>query len=701
MKKLIKRDKRIVEYSPEKITRAIYKASCSVGFKNISIAEKLSGIVDKTIWNKFKTTTPTVEDVQDIVEETLIKKGFSKIAKAYILYRQKRAEIREAKEYFGVSDELKLGINALKVLKKRYLLKDDEGKIEETPSQLFARVAKHIASAEKQFKTPKKEIKELEEKFFNMMRSFEFLPNSPTLMNAGTKIGQLSACFVLPVEDSIEGIFDAVKYMAIINKSGGGTGFSFSNLRPKGDIVKSTKGVASGPVSFMKVFDVATEVIKQGGRRRGANMGILSVGHPDILEFITAKSEEEEFSNFNLSVGITEKFMKALYEGKEFSLINPRTKKTVKKILAAEVFDLIVASAWRTGDPGIVFIDRINNSNPTPELGVIESTNPCGEQPLLPFESCNLGSINLSKIIYKKRIDWDKLKNLTELSVHFLDNVIDVNVYPASRIEEVTKSNRKIGLGVMGFAELLIGLDIPYNSEKATGIAEKIMKFITNIAREKSAELAKTKGSFPNFKGSIWKKKGYKKMRNATLTTIAPTGTISIIAGTSSGIEPLFAISFARNVLEGANLLEVNSLFEKVAKKKKFYSRELMVKMAKTGSSQKIKEVPKDIKNIFVTSFDVSPEWHVKIQAAFQKHTDNAVSKTVNLPKEATLGDIRKVFLLAHKLKCKGITVYRYSSKKEQVLYLGRDVSFPSSDEGHLSADSEYSGGCPASDCLY
>lgn len=527
--------------------------------------------------------------------------------------------------------------------------------------------------------------------------------NSPTLMNAGTDIGQLSACFVLPVDDSIEEIFNALKYMALIHKSGGGTGFSFSKLRPRGDVVKSTMGVASGPVSFMKIFDVATDVIKQGGRRRGANMGILRVDHPDIIEFITAKEKEGVLTNFNISVAVTDEFMDAVENNKYYSLINPRNGNVVRRVRAKDIFDLIAIAAWKTGDPGLIFIDEINRKNPTPHVGIIEATNPCGEVPLLPYESCNLGSINLSKMIEDGEIDWDKLRQTVRTAVHFLDNVIDANKYPIPQIEKATKANRKIGLGVMGFAEMLIKLGIPYNSEEAVAAAEKIMSFISKEARRKSVELGEERGSFPNFPGSIWDKMGYKAMRNATVTSIAPTGTISIIAGTSSGIEPLFAVAFIRNVM-GTQLFEINPIFEQISKERGFYGMDLIAKIARTGSVQELSEIPSDIKQLFVTALEIAPEWHVRIQAAFQKYTDNAVAKTVNLPPYATVDDVRKIFMMAWKLKCKGITVYRYGSRAEQVLTIGgaqasttNITAFPP----YMQAASEFAGECPTGVCPY
>jgi ribonucleoside-diphosphate reductase alpha chain len=574
--------------------------------------------------------------------------------------------------------ELKLSPNAVKVLERRYLRKDEEGKTIETPEEMFTRVAQAIASADTLYGKSEQEVKNLQDAFFKMMTHLEFLPNSPCLMNAGKELGQLSACFTLPINDSMESIFETLKVTSLIHKSGGGTGFNFSRLRPKNAVVKTTGGVASGPISFMRVYDAATEAVKQGGTRRGANMGILRVDHPDIMEFITCKENNNHITNFNISVAITDEFMQCLSKGEDYDLIDPHTHKSVQKISSKEVFDLIVKQAHKNGEPGIIFIDKINKHNPTPKLGLIESTNPCGEQPLLPYESCDLGSINLDQLCRKANgrceIDWARLKEVTRLAVHFLDNLIDVNKFPLPEIEKATKATRKIGLGVMGWASLLLRLNIPYNSEEAVALAEKVMSFILDEANKKSLELGKEKGVFPAFKGSIYDKKdGSTRMRNATLTTIAPTGTISIIAGPcSSGVEPLFAISYYRNVMDNDKLIEVEPLFEQVAKERGFYSRQLMEKIAEHSSIKEISEIPEDIRRVFVTAHDISPEWHVRMQAAFQKYVHNATSKTVNFSHEATIEDVRKSYILAYDLDCKGITIYRDNSREEQVLNVGK-----------------------------
>ncbi len=571
--------------------------------------------------------------------------------------------------------------NAEKVLAKRYYRKDENGECTEDAAGLFWRVASAIAAREAQYEASPWKPEALARAFYEMMTDWRFLPNSPTLMNAGSELGQLSACFVLPVGDSIEEIFDAVKFAAMIHKSGGGTGFSFSRLRPKNARVGSTGGVASGPVSFLRIFNTATEQIKQGGTRRGANMGILRVDHPDILEFIRAKEQEGEFNNFNLSVGITEAFMKAVEADGDFALINPASGKEQGRLKARDVFELLVDKAWQSGDPGIIFLDRINRDNPTPDQGEIESTNPCGEQPLLPYEACNLGSINLSRFYAPghleapnpadRGIDWAGLERTIGLAVRFLDNVVDASRFPLDRIRDQVRRNRKIGLGVMGWADLLYQLRIPYDSAEAVALAERVMDFIETRGRAASMQLADERGPFPAYETSVYPSKGIPPLRNATITTIAPTGTLSIIAGCSSGVEPLFALSFARNVMDGERLVEVNPHFEDALRDIDQYSQQLLEAVAELGSIQSMDHLPEELRRIFVTAMDIAPEWHLRMQAAFPRHTDNAVSKTVNLPHSATREDISSIYWMAYEEGCKGVTVYRDGCKSTQVLTTG------------------------------
>ena len=702
-RKIRKRDGSVAPFEKEKIRYAIERAAFEVlqdRLKSITVSEMVTQAVLQDASRLYRRTVPHVEAIQDLVEQGLMKAGFGPIGRAYIIYRERRAEMRQAKAALGLRDDLKFPINAMEVLKKRYLIKDDERNIIETPGELFRRVAHHVAQGEKGFKSAVSAT-EAEETFSDMMRELDFLPNSPTLMNSGTALGQLSACFVLPVADSIDGIFGTLHHMAKIHQSGGGTGFNFSHLRPKGDLVKTTKGEASGPVSFMSIFDGATGVIVQGGRRRGANMWILRCDHPDIMEFIEAKIDKGRFANFNLSVAVTDRFMDAVRYNRNFDLVNPRTGKKDSSVRARTIFDLIVYGAWRTGDPGLIFVDTINRQNPTPGVGRIEATNPCGELPLLPYESCNLGSVNLARMVKDGEPDWKRLAETIRWGVRFLDDVIEVNNFPMPEIQQITRGNRKIGLGVMGFADMLIRLGIPYNSADAERFARRLMAFIRRESLKASTALAAARGVFPNYGKSIFARKNL-PVRNATVNTIAPTGTISIIAGCSSGIEPLFAISYVRNVLSGTRLFEINPIFECVARGRGIYKREILAEIARWGTLQKIKGIPRDIKRVFVTAFDVEPEQHLLIQAAFQKHCDNSVSKTINLPAESTIDDVRNIYLTAHKLRCKGITIYRYGSRTEQVLsFRGAGGGPVILEEDLVAADSDFAGGCMTGTCTF
>ena len=677
--KIKKRDERLVDYDRSKIAEAIFKSAKSIGGENTKLSQELAKSVEELVFAAgYKI--PEVEFIQDMVEKVLIEKGHVKTAKAYIIHRYKHKQMREEKHaVLGTLTSKKLTINALTVLKERYLIKDDVGKVIESPDEMFTRVAKNISKADKLY-DKKADLKKTQKEFYEIMANLDFLPNSPTLMNAGTSIQQLAACFVLPIEDSMEGIFESLKNAALIHKSGGGTGFSFSRLRSKSARVKSTQGVASGPVSFLTVYNAATEVIKQGGKRRGANMGVLRIDHPDILEFINCKEKDDTITNFNLSVGITEEFMHAVEKEEDYDLIDPNSKKVITIMNAGTVFNLLVSAAWRNGDPGIIFLDRMNKDNPTPAVGKIESTNPCGEQPLLPYESCNLGSINLSHFIKNGKVEWERLKQVINITVHFLDNVIDMNKYPLKKIDQVVKSNRKIGLGVMGWADMLNQMGLSYNSEEGVKLGRKIMKFVKDCSDEASCKLAKERGTFPNWPESIYNEKSkyfkgkHMEIRNATRTTLAPTGTISMIADCSGGIEPLFALSYVKRVMDGKELFYMDKYFKKDLKNAGIYSEDLMKKIINQGSIQHIEGIPEELKQTYVVAHDISPEYHLKMQAGFQKYTDNAVSKTVNFPHSATMEDVEEVYMQAFKLGCKGVTIYRDGSKNEQVLNLNINI---------------------------
>ena len=725
---VIKRDGSKQAFDRERITTAIYKAMLSVKHGSMEAAEKITDMVVSDT-NATKKKQVNIEEIQDSVEQALMKaiidgENYSDVARAYILYRDRRKTIRQEKLRMGVQDDLKLSLNSVKVLESRYLLKDQNGRVIETPSQMLHRVARTVALIEGIYEyrqkgtgdfrkknvhpmsqmelsmlrraftylkeegtidgdfqdvldfisTESKSVRDYMEKFENLMRDLKFIPNSPTLMNAGTSIGQLSACFVLPVEDSIDSIFNALKDTAIIHKSGGGTGFSFSRLRPKEDIVGSTSGVASGPLSFMTIFDTTTDVIKQGGKRRGANMGILRYDHPDIMAFILSKdSANTKLKNFNISVALDADFFSRLDSDDYVDLKNPRDGRVMKRIRAMAIWESIINQAWKTGDPGLIFVDKMNEKNTVPHLGQIEATNPCGEQPLLPHESCNLGSVNLAKFVSNQKIDFDSLEETIRLSTRFLDDVIDANNFPIDEIRKVTRTTRKIGLGYMGFADMLAQLGISYQSREALETAEKVMKFLNETSHNESSRLAKERGNFPGWHGSLWERQGL-MMRNSTTTTIAPTGTISIIADCSSSIEPFYALAYVRHVLDGQELLEVNRELEKELKKRSLYSDELVRAIAEKGNLADL-DLPEDMKRVYVTAHEIEPQWHVMMQATFQRFCDSGVSKTINLPEDAAVKDIEDAYRMAWDLNCKGITVYRDKSKGVQVLTTGNGSS--------------------------
>ncbi|WP_174548871.1 adenosylcobalamin-dependent ribonucleoside-diphosphate reductase [Actinomadura formosensis] len=687
-----KRDGTLVAFDPEQIRRAIDRAAAEAGVRDPGVIGKAARRVVDRVAARFDGRAPTVEQVQDAVEDTLMTAGLADVARAYLLYRSRRAELRDSKRMLGVRDELKLTLAATVVLRERYLRRDETGAVVESTGEMMDRVAGHVARAEEEF-LPGASAHWAGE-FGRAMRALEFLPNSPTLVNAGTELGLLSGCFVLPVEDSLDSIFTAVKDAVLIQQGGGGTGFAFSHLRPAGDPVRSTHGVASGPVPFMRVFDVATQVVRQGGRRRGANMAVLDCAHPDIRAFAAAKAHSEHFENFNLSVAAPDAFLHAVQDRASWPLVNPRTGETAGEVDAAELFDLIAAQAWRTGDPGLLFTDRINRANPVPSLGRIEAANPCGEVPLLPYESCNLGSLNLPRFVSGGTVDWPRLTGAVRLAVRFLDDVIEVNRFPFGELEEAARRTRKIGLGFMGLAELLAMLGVPYGSAEAVRLAGRIAHRIAAAAREASAELAAERGPFPCFGQSVHA--GGPPLRNAQLTAVAPTGTISLIAGTTSGIEPMFALAYVRNVL-GRHLIEVDPLFERTARDRGFWSEHLMADIAATGSLPDHPSVPADVRHAFVTAAQVPPEAHLAMQAAVQRHIDAGVSKTVNLPASATVDEVKRIYLEAWRAGVKGITVYRYGSKPGQVLtYLAEPPR-----QAPVQVDGAYAGGCAHHVCEY
>ncbi|MBT3720859.1 adenosylcobalamin-dependent ribonucleoside-diphosphate reductase [archaeon] len=668
--KVRKRDGTIVRFKPSKVSTAIEKSMLAVGMDddNLSkdLAEKVIDYVNEIHDDDYIID---IEEIQDIVEKILIDDNQAKLAKAYILYRQKRAEIRRLKEHIlGRIEDSKLNVNGLLIAKSRYLLKDDQGKVIETPKEMFRRVAKHIASAESLYNTHEVDIEELEEEFNEMIYSLEFIPSGRILANSGTKNSMLFSSFVIPIEDSMKGIFRALYYKALIQRLDGGTGFSFSRLRPKGMKLSTTSGYASGPTAFIKLFDHASSLRVAAGNRKPANMGSLNVEHPDIIEFVTMK-DRREIKNFNISVEMTDRFMEAVKNHTQYPLVDPNTNEEIDKVDANNIFNLIVTMAWKNGDPGVLFIDRINSDNPLPSISKIETTDPCGDQMLLPYQGGNLGAINLSKFARNKKIKWKQLEKVTKLAVRFLDNTIDLSKFPVKQIDDIVKGSRAIGLGIMGFADMLYKLRIPYNSEKALETADKIMKFISQSAMEASKELANKKGVFPFIEKSIYKNKI--KLRNSSLIAIAPTGSRSILAETSPGIEPNFALGYTRKILGSTEIVQINKILENLLKEKDIYSEEVVRKIVKNRSLDEI-EIEENLKEVFVTAHDINPEWHIKMQSIFQKHIDNGISKTINFPKNATMDDIKKAFIMAYDSGCKGITVYREGSLQEEVISFGK-----------------------------
>jgi len=692
--RLRKRDGVVVAFDPARIQAAVSNAACEVGQDGPKIAASITEDVVTELGRRFVRRPPGVEDVQDTVERALMAADLVDVARAYVVYRRRRAELRNAKEILGVRDELKLGMGAVAVLKERYLRKDAHGQPVESTGEMMDRAAAHVAQAEEQFRA--RSAPRSAEEFAAAMRRLEFLPNSPTLMNAGTTLGLLSGCVVLPLEDSLASIFETLGHAALVHQAGGGTGYSLSRLRPRGDPVAGSERTASGPVSFLPIFDAAAGIVSEGGRRRGASMAVLDVSHPDIVEFIQAKQAAGALEHFNTSVGVTDRFMRAVQRGGEHQLVSPRTGKVVGSLAATELFTRICAAAWQGGDPGLLFLDRINRDNPLPSLGRIDATNPCGEVPLLPYESCNLGSLNLARFVEAAKVDYARLGPAVALAVRFLDDVIDVSRYPFAELEGPAHATRKVGLGVMGLAEMLATLDIPYGSQAAVRLASRVMAFIKGEARKASAGLACERGPFPLYQQSVFARRGVAPLRNAQLTSVAPTGTISLIARTTSGIEPMFALSYVRHVL-GREFPETNALFERVARRRGFYSDRLMAEVDRSGTCQQ-PQVPADVRAAFVTALEIPPSWHLRMQAAIQRHVDAAVAKTINLPSEATVADVSAIYLAAWQARVKGITVYRYGARPGQVLSLAAPQGAPGAAVG--IADT-YSGGCAGHACEF
>ncbi|AFM15812.1 ribonucleoside-diphosphate reductase class II [Mycolicibacterium chubuense NBB4] len=683
-----RRDGTCVPFDIGRIENAVSRAAREVGCED----PDMPATVARAVADALGPDVADVERIQDFVEARLGEAGLDDVARAYIVYRQRHAELRTAKMLLGVRDELKLSLAAVTVLRERYLRRDDAGRPVESTGEMMDRAARFVAAAEDGYR--RGSAAEWAERFATSMRRLEFLPNSPTLMNAGTEIGLLAGCFVLPLEDSLHAIFATLGHAADIQRAGGGTGFSFSHIRPAGDRIVATGGTASGPMSFLRLFDAAAGVVSMGGRRRGACMGVLNVSHPDIVDFVTAKSDSpSELSHFNLSVGVTDAFLRAVERGGEQPLINPRTGRTVGRVPAAELFDAVCEAAHACGDPGLVFLDTVNRANPVPRRGRIEATNPCGEVPLLPYESCNLGSINLARMVTARGVDWDRLADTVAVAVRFLDDVIDVSRYPFPELAEATRATRKVGLGVMGLAELLAVLGIPYDSDEAVRLAGQIMRRVQQAAHRTSRCLAEDRGVFPAFAGSRIAALG--PHRNAQLTSVAPTGTISLIAGTTAGIEPMFAIAFTRSIV-GRHLLEVNPCFDRLARDRGLYRDDLIAEIAQCGGVRSYPgQLPDDVRAAFPTAAEISPRWHLRMQAAVQRHVDAAVSKTVNLPATASVDDVRDIYLAAWKAKVKGITVYRYGSREGQVL------SYAAPQPELAQADVAYSGGCVGRSCEF